>query len=163
LSALPVGFVRCRDEKHAAAEAGFCQKIDAVQMRGQLNGLKDLIDAIQSITAAQVDGTNTLPPGNPASVTLSVNAGTLHFTFDIPQCTSGSDGGIGEPGQPGEPGAPGVPGEVTLQQLTDAIDGTSASSNAVATLGMTVSDPPTQGEVQQLADKMDELITALRR
>ena len=132
-------------------------------MRGQLNGLKDLIDAIQSITAAQVDGTNTLPPGNPASVTLSVNAGTLHFTFDIPQCTSGSDGGIGEPGQPGEPGAPGVPGEVTLQQLTDAIDGTSASSNAVATLGMTVSDPPTQGEVQQLADKMDELITALRR
>jgi hypothetical protein len=145
LSALPVGFVRCRDEKHAAAEAGFCQKIDAVQMRGQLNGLKDLIDAIQSITAAQVDGTNTLPPGNPASVTLSVNAGTLHFTFDIPQCTSGSDGGIGEPGQPGEPGAPGVPGEVTLQQLTDAIDGTSTtSSNAVATLGMTVSDPPTQ-------------------
>ncbi|HRH97537.1 MAG TPA: hypothetical protein PLB55_16470 [Prosthecobacter sp.] len=40
---------------------------------------------------------------------------------------------------------------------------TSANSNAVATLGMTVSDPPTQGEVQQLVDKMDELILALRR
>jgi hypothetical protein len=43
------------------------------------------------------------------------------------------------------------------------VTGTSANSNAVATLGMTVSDPPTQGEVQALADKLDELILALRR
>jgi hypothetical protein len=33
----------------------------------------------------------------------------------------------------------------------------------VGTLGLVVSDPPTQGEVQQIADKLDELINALRR
>ncbi len=32
----------------------------------------------------------------------------------------------------------------------------------VATLGQVISDPPTQGEVQDLSDKMDELIGALR-
>ncbi len=69
--------------------------IDAVQMRGQLNGLKDLIDAIQTITAAQVDATNTLPPGIPAQVVLVVTDGVLHFTFDVPLGSSGSDGGQG--------------------------------------------------------------------
>jgi hypothetical protein len=33
----------------------------------------------------------------------------------------------------------------------------------VAVLGLTVSDPPTQSEVQDLANKLDELITAMRR
>ena len=33
----------------------------------------------------------------------------------------------------------------------------------VATLGLGVSDPPTQAEVQSIADKLDELINALRR
>ena len=42
-------------------------EIDAVQMRAQLNGLKDLIDAIQTISAAQVDAVNTVPPENPAA------------------------------------------------------------------------------------------------
>jgi len=38
---------------------------------------------------------------------------------------------------------------VTLQQLNDAIatTTTSSNSNVVATLGLTVSDPPTQAEV----------------
>ena len=40
---------------------------------------------------------------------------------------------------------------------------TSANSKGVATLGMAVSDPPTQAEVQAIADKLDELINALRR
>ncbi|HBJ86383.1 MAG TPA: hypothetical protein DDZ88_21510 [Verrucomicrobiales bacterium] len=65
-------------------------EIDAVQMRGQLNGLKDLIDAIQTITAAQIDAVNTLPPGDPAVVTLSVTGNTLHFSFDLPQGEAGS-------------------------------------------------------------------------
>lgn len=147
-------------------------EIDAVQMRAQLNGLKDLIDAIQTITTAQIDAVNTVPPGDPAAVTLSVAGGTLHFTFNIPQGangadgingSSGSDGGEGPPGPEGPQGEPGVPGEVTLQQLTDAIATTSTNSNAVATLGMGVSDPPTQAEVQQIANKLDELINALRR
>ena len=37
-------------------------EINAVQMRGQLKGLKDLIDAISNITYAQVDSTTTLNP-----------------------------------------------------------------------------------------------------
>jgi hypothetical protein len=58
---------------------------------------------------------------------------------------------------------PGAPGEVSFQQLADAIATTSANSNGVDTLGLAVSDPPTQSEMQQIADKLDELINALRR
>lgn len=65
--------------------------IDAVQMRAQLNGLKDLLDAIQTLTAAQIDAVNTLPPGDPASVSLSITGSTLHFTFDIPQGATGGE------------------------------------------------------------------------
>ena len=60
-------------------------------------------------------------------------------------------------------GEPGLNGEVTNAQLATAISGTSSNSNAVATLGLVVSDPPSQAEMQSLANKMDELITALRR
>ena len=51
----------------------------------------------------------------------------------------------------------------TQAQLAGEIGGSSANSNGVATLGMSVSDPPTQSEVQTIADKIDELINALRR
>lgn len=51
----------------------------------------------------------------------------------------------------------------TQAQLAGEIGGTSANSNGVGTLGMAVSDPPTQSEVQAIADKLDELINALRR
>jgi hypothetical protein len=142
-------------------------------MRGQFNGLKDLIDAIQTITAAQVDAVNTVPPGDPAAVTLNVAGGTLQFTFHIPQGangvdgingSNGSDGGTGEPGPPGEPGVPGVPGEVTLQQLADAIDGhEQPTATCVTTLDFIPSDPPSQMEMQQVIDKVNELINALRR
>ena len=77
--------------------------IDAAQMRGQLTGLKDLIDALSSITAAQVDGVTTLNPGDPASVTLSVSGSTLHFSFGIPsgqEGQAGPTGGVGPTGPP---------------------------------------------------------------
>jgi hypothetical protein len=144
-------------------------EIESAPMRGQFNGLKDLIDAIQTITAAQVDATNTVPPGDPAAVTLNVAGGTLHFTFNIPQGANGADGingssgSDGGEGPPGPEGPQGPMGEISSMDLSNAIAGTSSNSNAVATLGMTVSDPPTQGEVQALADKLDELINALRR
>ena len=51
----------------------------------------------------------------------------------------------------------------TQAQLAGEIGGTSANSNGVGTLGMVVSDPPTQSEVQAIADKLDELINARRR
>ena len=47
--------------------------------------------------------------------------------------------------------------------LDAAVADTSSNSNAVATLGYVVNDPPTQGDVQTLLNKVDELILALRR
>jgi hypothetical protein len=52
---------------------------------------------------------------------------------------------------------------ITQAALAAAIGSTSANSNAVGTFGMAVSDLPTQGEVQAIADKLDELINASRR
>jgi hypothetical protein len=69
--------------------------------------------------------------------------------------TTAPDGGTGPQGQPGD---------VSVAQLNSAIAATSSNSNAVADLsGLTVSDPPTQAEVQAIASKLDELITALLR
>jgi hypothetical protein len=69
----------------------------------------------------------------------------------------------GSQGPPGADGPQGPPGEVTSAALNAAIAGTSANSNGVALLGLAVSDPPTQSEVQQIVNKLDELINALRR
>jgi hypothetical protein len=69
------------------------------------------------------------------------------------------DGAQGPPGADGQ----GPPGEVTNAALSVAIAGTSSNSNGVALLGLVVSDPPTQAEVQQIVNKLDELINALRR
>ena len=63
-------------------------------MRGQLTGLKDLIDAVQSVTSVQVDGVDTLNPGDAASVSLSVIGSVLHFSFGIPR---GNDGASATP------------------------------------------------------------------
>ncbi len=52
---------------------------------------------------------------------------------------------------------------MTSAALAGAISGTSSNSNAVATLNLVVSDPPTQTEMQSLANKVDELLLALRR
>ncbi len=187
-------------------------EIDAVQMRSQLNGLKALIDAIVTVTAAQIDSVTTLLPGESATVGLTVSGDTLHFSFGIPRGDEGVPGTQGIQGPPfanavidsvtsllptdpatvsvtfdgtnvhfsfgiprGQTGAQGingndggigpqgVPGEVTLAQLTAAINTTSTNSNGVALLGLVVSDPPTQTEMQSLANKVDELITAMRR
>ena len=43
----------------------------------------------------------------------------------------------------------------------DQITGT--SSNLVDTMNLSVNDPPTHADVQTLADKLDQLINALRR
>jgi hypothetical protein len=144
--------------------------LDAVQMRNQLNGLKALIDAIPILAAAQVDGTTTLPPGDPANVSVSVVGDTLHLTFGIPQGQTGiagndgPEGPQGIPGPPGEPGTPGESGEVTFAALsTELTNNTSANSNGVGTLGFFANDPPNQSDVQQIIDKVDELINALRR
>lgn len=75
-------------------------------IRDQLQSLFVLIQNIASISAAQVDGVNTLPPGDPASVSLSVSGGTLHFTFGLPQGNTGPQGNDGPQGSDGPPGPP---------------------------------------------------------
>lgn len=59
-------------------------------------------------------------------------------------------------------GTEGAPGEASQQTLDDAIATTSANSNGVQVLSPAVSNPPTQAETQAIADKVDELIIALR-
>jgi hypothetical protein len=95
--------------------------LDAVQMRSQLNGLKAIIDAILTLTAAQVDGVNTVEPGTPANATVSVTGNTLHFTFDIPR---GNDGIQGQPGTNGSDGGPGLgpQGPPFANAIVDAVN-----------------------------------------
>ena len=112
-----------------------------------------------AFAAALVDGVTTLDPGNNASVTVFFDGNNVHFSFAIPR------------GAQGEQGVQGLPGEVTNAALASALATTlnsaaansSANTNAVTPLGILVSDPPTQAELQAVVNKLDELITALRR
>lgn len=51
----------------------------------------------------------------------------------------------------------------TAADLNSVQDNSSHNSNAVTQLNVIVSNPPQQWEVQAIADKLVELITALRR
>ena len=128
----------------------------SAEMRGQLTGLKSLIDAVPSVTGAQVDTTNTGPPGSSAGVSVSLSGGVLHFNFDVPQ---------------GVDGLQGPAGEVTQSQLSNDLVNTqnaavntalglsSANTNGVGLISITSGD----FAVQTLIDKVNELINALRR
>ena len=161
--------------------------IDADELRGQFNGLKTLIDAVPAgpagpagptgadgaagplgatgatgepgppFASAVVDGVTTLNAGENATAATTFDGSNVHFTFAIPRGTNGSDGANGTNG------ADGAPGEVTAAALATAIAGTSANSNAVATLDTSFSDPPTQAECEALRAKLNEVILALRR
>jgi hypothetical protein len=127
----------------------------SAEMRAQFNGLKALIDAIATINTGVVDGVNTLPPGDPASVSLNVVANTLHFTFGIPQ------------GHDGQQGPQGLPGEVSQTDLNNAeqnmLAQSSANSNGVGSLSMNADPAYDQNQMQAVMVKLDELINALRR
>ena len=114
-------------------------------LRDQFNGLADMIDAVPTVTSAVVDAVNTLPPGDPAAVSVSVIGDVLHLTFSLPM------------------GQSGLPGEVTLADLNAAIATTSSNSNAVATLGELAEGSYNQTQMQNVINKVDELILALRR
>ena len=136
---------------------------DAAQMRTQFNGLKDLIDALPTgagITGAVVESVSTLPPGNPATVTVQLVGAELRFTFALPE---GAVGPAGQTGNDGQQGATGPPGEVTQTDLNNGLlntlTQTSANSNAVDALANAFSDP----DAEALRLKVNELILALRR
>ncbi len=69
-------------------------------LRGQFQGLKALIDAVPTVTTAQVDAVTTLNPGDAATVGVSITGGVLHLTFGIPQGVDGPPGNDGAPGPP---------------------------------------------------------------
>jgi hypothetical protein len=102
-----------------------------------------------------IDNVTTVNPGEPAAVFISFDGINVHLAFAIPR------------GMQGEQGIQGPPGEVTTAAMdgaiSSAIAGTSNNTNAVALLNLTVSDPPTQAEMQAIANKIDEMITAQRR
>ena len=146
--------------------------IESAPLRGQFNGLKDLIDALPTgagITGAVVDSVSTLPPGNLATATVSLVGSQLHFTFALPEGAGGlpgspgSSGSDGQPGPPGSQGAQGPPGEVTQTDLNNGLlttlSQTSANSNAIDVLANSFSDP----DAEALRLRVNELILALRR
>jgi hypothetical protein len=151
-------------------------------MRAQLNGLKDLIDAVPAGPPGP-EG----PPGEPGATGPQGEPGAPGATGgEGPQGAPGEQGppgNTGEPGPPGEAGPPGEtgpmgpegppgpPGEVTEAELNDAMTAatmnalaqSSANTNAIPTLSMVVSDPPTQAEMQTIADRLDLMLLTMRR
>jgi hypothetical protein len=120
-------------------------EIESAPLRNQFNALKALIDAIQTLTAAQVGGVTTLPPGSPAAVSVTVSGNTISFTFDIPA------------------GAPGAPGEVSQNDLSAAILTTAVNPDNVSPVGANFMDPVSASDLNTVAGKLDELIGALKR
>jgi hypothetical protein len=100
--------------------------------------------------AAVVDSVNTLDPCENATVDPSFNGTNVHFIFGIPRGYNGTESADG---------GDGVPGEVSQVQLDDAIVGASS----VDTLGIGADAEYNQIQIQELMNKVDELINALRR
>ena len=74
-----------------------------------------------------------------------------------------ASGPQGMTGNDGPQGPQGPVGEISSMDLNTAIGSTSANTNGVDLIAYSPSDPPTAADWQALADKMNELITALRR
>lgn len=67
-------------------------------------------------------------------------------------------------GPQGPEGPQGVPGEVTNTALANAIAGTSANTNAAATLDRPfTNDPPTLADIGVMRAKINEMLLAMRR
>ena len=104
---------------------------DAAQIRAQFNGLKALIDLLQSINAAQIDDVTTGNPGDPATATVTVNGQTLHFTLSIPR---------GDEGIPGVAGIDGAQGPPFAQAIIDAVNTLNPGELATVTVNFDGTD-----------------------
>jgi hypothetical protein len=149
----------------------------AEEMQAQLQALHDENTA----TNQRIDAIPAGPPGGQGPPGESGAQGAVGETGPSgsegppgPQGPAGEVGPIGPQGAEGiqgPPGPQGAPGEVTaqaldvavMQTLANALVQSSANTNAISTLSRNISDPPTQSDLQAVADKIDELILALRR
>ena len=169
-------------------------ELQSAVMRSQLNALKALIDALASFTHAEVDAVDTLDPGTPASVSITIDGATLRFSFGIPQGEKGDQGPQGDTGPDGPPGTPGGPpgpegpegpqgppgpegpqgeqgpqgetgptGEVSQNAADAAIATTAQNPASVTPLNLTAGSGYDQAQMQQVIDKLDELLAALQR
>ena len=128
--------------------------LSSEEMRGQLNALNDAIAAIPAgppgpvgpaFSNVQIASVTTGTPGSPAGAQVSVFGNNVELSFTIPA------------------GETGAPGEVSNATLAGEIAGTARNPNTVSMLGITVSNPPTQGELEQVIAKINELIGSLAR
>ncbi len=132
--------------------------IESAPLRGQFNGLKDLIDAASGVTSVVIDSVTTLPPGSPAVVNASVIGTQLHFSFELPQ---------GQEGAPGQEGPQGIPGEVSQTDLSNGLQNTlsqtSANTNTVNIMPFGAPADYQPLVFQEVINKVNELINSLRR
>ncbi len=128
--------------------------LDAAIIRAQLTALKADIDGIPAgpagppgppFASIQIGSVTTGTPGSPAGAQVNVFGSNVELSFTIPA------------------GDTGPSGEVSNATLTGEIAGTARNPNTVALLGITISDPPTQNELEQVVAKVNELITSLAR
>ena len=73
--------------------------------------------------------------------------GILHLNFGIPQGNEGSEG---------------PPGPVTEQMLSDGLDTRAYNVAGLPTLGITADAEYQSGQLQEVADKVDQLIIMLQ-
>lgn len=99
---------------------------------------------------AVVDSVTTLPAGSPATVSVSFDGSNVRFTFGLPQ------------GEAGIQGFQGPPGEVSNAQLDAALALKAQNPSAVNTIPGAAPASYDQAQIQQLIDKVNELINALR-
>ena len=128
--------------------------LSSAEMRGQLNALNDAIAAIPAgppgpvgpaFSNIQIGSVTTGTPGSPAGAQVNVFGNNVELSFTIPA------------------GDTGAPGEVSNATLAGEIAGTARNPSSVAPIPFTVSNPPTQAELQAVVDKVNELIGALAR
>lgn len=149
--------------------------LSSAEMRSQLAALKALIDAVPQGPPGPPGPVNLFvdendPGGSDGDVWLRPSDGEVFRhegggwvdkgSLKGPQ---GNPGDKGDKGDQGDKGDKGDPGEVSNQQLSDAINGTANNVNSVATLTLSLDDPPTAAQVQQVVDKLNEFITAAHR
>ncbi|MFO1482356.1 MAG: hypothetical protein U1F71_03235 [Verrucomicrobiaceae bacterium] len=103
------------------------------------------------ITTFIIDAVNMLPPEDPPSAEATFDGGAVHLVFNLPRGATGADG------------IQGPPGEVTNAALAAAIDGTSSNSNVVDTLPFTANGTYDVYQQEAIINKLNELISALRR
>jgi hypothetical protein len=102
--------------------------VTATELRGQFNGLFDLIQTIPvgpagpaGVTAAVVDSVATGNSGDNATATVGLAAQTLHLSFSIPRGDVGAQGATGATGGVGATGATGAVGPAFTSFVIDGV------------------------------------------